>query len=108
MANTAADSTSASSSSASPDKPARPMTAAEQKKQRLIAKRQAAAERTQANLIKLHEQREAKIAALQAKLEKVEEQQKSAQLAREMAARQRQQMIEANKGRKPNLTVESP
>jgi len=35
----------------------------------------------------------------------VEEQQKSAQLAREMAARQRQQMIDANKGRKPNLII---
>ena len=51
--------------------PFRPMTAAEQRKQQLIAKRQAIAQRTQANLLKLHAEREAKIAALDAKLDKV-------------------------------------
>ena len=51
------------------EKPQRPMTtAAEQRRQKLIEKNAAIAERKRLNFIKIHEEREAKIAALNAKL----------------------------------------
>ena len=58
----------------------------------MVAKRLAAAARTQANLIKLHEQREAKIAALDAKLDKVEDTRTNAQRVKELADKQRGQI----------------
>lgn len=58
---------------------------AEQRKQQLVAKRLATAARTQANLIKLHEQREAKIAALDAKLDKIEDTRTNAQRVKDLA-----------------------
>ena len=70
--------------------PERPMTAAEQRKQKLLERRLEAAEKRQANLRRLHEQREAKIASLDAKLE--ENVMTGAQRVKEMAKRQRAQI----------------
>ena len=50
-----------------------PQTAVEKRKQQLLAKKQAIAERTQANLLRLHAEREAKIAALDAKYMKIQD-----------------------------------
>ena len=70
--------------------PERPMTAAELRKQKLLERRLEAAEKRQANLRRLHEQREAKIASLDAKLE--ENVMTGAQRVKEMAKRQRAQI----------------
>jgi len=69
---------------------------AEKRKQQLVAKRLAAAARTQANLLKLHQEREAKIAALDAKLDKVEDTRTNAQRVKELAEKQREQIRAAN------------
>ena len=47
------------------------MTAAEQKRQKIIAKREEVAERKKAALIRLHQEEQEKIAALDAKLDRV-------------------------------------
>ena len=58
----------AAEESKEPVKKARPMTAAEIRKQKLLDRKAEMAERKRLNLIKLHEEREAKIEALNAKL----------------------------------------
>ena len=72
------------------------MTAAERRKMQLVAKNQKLAERRAANLLKLHAQREAKIAALDEKLVKVEDARMNAQRVKELADRQRDQIRAAN------------
>ena len=68
MAAAAETTGAAAEESKEPAKKARPMTAAEIRKQKLLDRKAEMAERKRLQLIRLHEEREAKIEALNAKL----------------------------------------
>ena len=67
----------------------RPQTAAEQRRQKLLVKKAKIADRKKAALIKMHEVEEAKIAALNAKLERSTDLETNAARVKEFAERLR-------------------